>query len=538
MIGDPQVRTTQQSIANHLSHYYQALDNHREVRVSELIPTYQQFSPSLHSKLDSADIDMSVLSYCLSRLPEVIFYSRELIMYQTIDQLEALGYALDTWKPILAPSRRRRSYYHPDLHLIASQVTSDSDIDDLVNNLIAFQIEWRKIGQQYHSLPGATTARLQSLLGNNWIDKLKTSLNWDDLLLTLAGRDPNLYHQSAIDWWQDTKTKSLIVGLSSAPIYFVSSNMHSLVNIIGGYANQHQDAILSHIGTTYPDLFEEWLRIKSGQNILRVMDFLYYISSRFYADNPIEFTKKLEYERGLGISQVTTTSPISCNAQIIPVNSLSKTHFLDPYIKVTQPQKLANSTAYIINIEYPLGMTAYYLLHHLMESISSLKGVYVVGKAAILNGQIGDIQIPQTVYDERPNVLYNFNNHFNSLAPSNFRGSVLPNLKSVSVYGTFLENEPQLQHYSQEGFNAIEMESGPYLAAISEHLSPDRHLPQNETVNLTSPPFDLGIINYASDNPISQNLGEGEMKLRGIEPTYLALLSTLQRIVDLESDPK
>jgi len=86
-----------------------------------------------------------------------------------------------------------------------------------------------------------------------------------------------------------------------------------------------------------------------------------------------------------------------------------------------------------------------------------------------------------------------------------------------------LENLEQLKQYHQNGFNLIEMESGPYLRAIKEKFSDLNHLP-----------FDFGIVNYASDNPLSQTLGEGPLNLRGIEPTYLAALAIVQRIIEQE----
>jgi len=110
----------------------------------------------------------------------------------------------------------------------------------------------------------------------------------------------------------------------------------------------------------------------------------------------------------------------------------------------------------------------------------------------------------------------------------------LKDQKAIAVYGTFLETKNQLENYIKSGFNIVEMESGPYLTAISE-VELRTHFPENKVIHLNNLPFDLGIINYASDNPLSEEtLGSGSLALKGIESTYLALLSVVQRIIEME----
>jgi hypothetical protein len=81
-------------------------------------------------------------------------------------------------------------------------------------------------------------------------------------------------------------------------------------------------------------------------------------------------------------------------------------------------------------------------------------------------------------------------------------------------------------------FTVIEMESGPYLSAITE-ATYDQQLPRGTIVDLNQAPLDIGIINYTSDTPYSQakNLGAGSLELNGVEPVYLGSLAILQRII-------
>ena len=81
------------------------------------------------------------------------------------------------------------------------------------------------------------------------------------------------------------------------------------------------------------------------------------------------------------------------------------------------------------------------------------------------------------------------------------------------------------------------MEAGPYLSAAYEMYRPKRY-PANEIVNLYGIPFDLGIVHYASDKPLSKgkNLGAASMSYFGMDPTYASALAILRRIFKLEKE--
>ena len=54
----------------------------------------------------------------------------------------------------------------------------------------------------------------------------------------------------------------------------------------------------------------------------------------------------------------------------------------------------------IVNIEYPLGLAAYNILREVTTSTDVVKGVYVLGKAATLNADVGDVLISGVIHDE------------------------------------------------------------------------------------------------------------------------------------------
>jgi len=142
------------------------------------------------------------------------------------------------------------------------------------------------------------------------------------------------------------------------------------------------------------------------------------------------------------------------------------------------------------------------------------------------------------VHDEQSQNTYLFENCFAAANVSEdlVYGTVLDNQKAVNVRGTFLQTPRYMDVFYREGYTDIEMEAGPYLSAIYEMYRPKRY-PDNEIVNLYGLPFDLGILHYASDTPLSSkgvNLGAGSLSYYGMDPTYAASLAILRRIFDLE----
>ena len=82
----------------------------------------------------------------------------------------------------------------------------------------------------------------------------------------------------------------------------------------------------------------------------------------------------------------------------------------------------------------------------------------------------------------------------------------------------------------------VEMESGPYLFALYEFIRPRRY-PEDELVNLYRVPFEVGVLHYASDTPISKgrNLGTRNLSYYGVDPTYATAVAVLRRILALET---
>ena len=160
-----------------------------------------------------------------------------------------------------------------------------------------------------------------------------------------------------------------------------------------------------------------------------------------------------------------------------------------------------------------------------------------MGKAATLNGRVGDIMLANVVHDEHSQNTYIFDNCFRAsdITPYMTFGSVLDNQKAITARGTFLQNRTYMDVFYREGYTVLEMEAGPYLSTIYEMIRPVRH-PYNEIINLYPAPFDVGFIHYASDTPYGRghNLGAGSLGYHGMDPTYGSAIAILRKIFECE----
>jgi hypothetical protein len=142
------------------------------------------------------------------------------------------------------------------------------------------------------------------------------------------------------------------------------------------------------------------------------------------------------------------------------------------------------------------------------------------------------------VFDEHSRNSFLFRNCFTAsdvAAYLNF-GTVFDNQKAVTVRGTILQNRSFMGVFYQEGYTDIEMEAGPYLSGIYEDVYPQRY-PIDEIVNLfINVPYDIGIIHYASDTPISrrQALLSKSLSYFGVDATYAGSVAVLRRLFSQE----
>ncbi|UCG24673.1 MAG: hypothetical protein JSW55_01340, partial [Chloroflexota bacterium] len=339
-------------------------------------------------------------------------------------------------------------------------------------------------------------------------------------------------------WWLNACQAVADLQLEDRPVYFVSSNTHSLTNLLSNFALSRERELVRYIDeqgsadlkTEYVDILER--NVPSSRE-----NFLYYVLKKYEAEHPGIRRERLHQERQLGIRRARSEHVFDVEVQYIELSRLRPGR-LDSRLRSEEIDLLRESDALIINIDFPLGMAAYLVLSEVARNIAAVRGVFIMGKAATLNGRIGDVMIPSTVYDEQSLNTFLFDNCFSAddIAPYLVYGTVMDNQKAISALGTFLQNESYMDVIYREGYTVIEMEAGPYLSSIYEMIRPQRY-PRNELVDLHNAPFPVGILHYASDTPFSKgkNLGSKNLSYFGMDPTYATMTAILRKILMAET---
>ncbi len=552
--------------------YYSLLRSSEPIRIRSLEETHAAMNSSLHQQAASTEVDISALTYCALRLPDVMPHVRLLILGQMADVFTREGYPnVEEWQAVRTRARRRKFYYEPDGGCLAAFIASVSDIDDLIPSLTTFQIEWNKIHQRLamHSvheellalpddaltLPEPLATTVQQALGLADADFAKLDAVWsgrtllDNLRLAAAapvdfrvrvlGSGLSDYRRSVQQWWLALVDDTRDIGLEERPIYFVSSNIHSAVNMLSGYAATYGEDIVRFLEEQNPEnLLEELAALPEGDNGLR-RNLLYY-ASRPYAAWDGSRARMRDLEKEAGIRRLSEPHCLDVEAQVFDMARLDPARF-DPRLQIGSEADwalLKQSDALIFNIDYPLGMAAYHIFSQVSTAGGRVLGVYILGKAATLNGRVGDVMIPNVVFDEHSLNSYLFRNCFTAqdVAPYLNFGTVFDNQKAVTVRGTILQNRSFMGIFYQEGYTDIEMEAGPYLSGIYEDVYPQRY-PVDEIVNLfINVPYDIGVIHYASDTPISrrQALLSKSLSYFGVDATYAGTTAVLRRILAQE----
>jgi hypothetical protein len=563
--GDPVDGVAPAALAEAVELYHRTyttlLRSSGETRLRVLESSHRAMGSSLHPLAASPELDLGAFLYAGRRLPLEILHSSLVVMGQSSEVFARHGYDLDGWAPTGAPGRRRR-WYHDGGSILAVLVASASDVDDLVPTLVAFQIEWNKLHQRLGAggVPGAvgappSAAECAAALGGREEDWAQLIEVWGDgfrdRLAQVAGRRLSLRVRMlggtqvgsarvTRRWWAPVLALLREQGVADRPVYFVSSNSHSVVNLVSGAAAQRQQQLVDFIDQEgSAEMREELRRFRAGTAEGDWSNFLYYAARLYFRTLPHghpEQAQRREEERRLGIFHVVGDTALDIAAQVIVLDRLDPER-LDPRLLPVDAAALRGSPAVVVNIDYPLGQSAYNILREIAETVGELRGVYTLGKAATLNADVGDVMLSSVVHDEHSGNTFWLDNAFgvNDIAPFLRFGSGLDNQRAVTVKGTFLQNRGHLDFYYREAFTVVEMEAGPYCAAMYE-LSESERYPTNEPVNFSKLPIDFGVIHYASDTPFTQarTLGARGLSYHGMDSTYASSVAIIRRVLRLE----
>src|SRR3954464_11449745 len=465
--------------------YSTLLRSSGETRLRVPAPAPRAMGSSLHLLADSDELDLGAFLYAIRRLPAGIVRARRIAMGQDPELFRRFGVGpLEEWEPVEAPARPRRGYDGGG-DTLAVLLASASDVDDLVPTLVAFQIEWNKINQRIRAAgsppgprreprPGAAAGdaapeECAATLGGAIDDWLRLRDTWGEafgpqlreigerrlsLRVRMLGGTQVGHARVTRRWWAPVQARLAAQELDDRPLYFVSSNTHSLSNLVTGIAREREDELIAYVeGLPESDVLRAELRaLGDGRSEGSWENFLYFVAREVMdAGGPELHRWRRQAEADAGVEHLPSRTAMRGPSQIIPLERLDVRR-LDPRLGDVDAEQLAGSRAVIVNVDYPLGLAAYNILREVAVDTSALRAVYVLGKAATLNADVGDVMISSVVHDEHSGTTYWLDNAFGveDIEPDLRFGTGLDNQRAVTVKSTFLQNRSYLDFYYRE----------------------------------------------------------------------------------------
>ncbi len=536
--------------------YTSLLRSSGRVRVRAFEEAHAYSASSLHPHALSLEPDVSAFAYSAARLPAEMLEARLLVMGQSHELFEAEGFEVRDWEVVRTRGRRRPLRWDGK-GTLAAFIASVSDIDDLVPIVTAYQIEWNKMHARLRAEPGElddphvarvlgldeTAMRtLKDAFGGDYARGIARVRERDsDLSVQMLASSYSQYQRVAQRWWSGIEPEYLRSSPPRrAPVYFVSSNTHAIANLVGGYAWTHAGPIAAWAKECNPEgLWPDLEQAIAGGDEAAHAGLLHYLLRGYihHDKTGARMRQVRAFEAESGLAHLSEPGHIDVDVQIVDLGKLDPAR-LDPRLLVPGLERLTRSDALIVNIDYPLGMAAYHLLSRLGQGVGELRGIYVMGKAATLNGRVGDVMLPGVVFDEHTRNTFLFENAFSAkdVQPYLRHGSVFDNQAALTVRSAFLQNKHYMNAFYRDGYTVLEMEAGPFLSATYELASPTR-VSTNEIVNLAGrAPFELGLLHYASDTPYSrrQSLLSKSLSYFGVDSTYSCAIAIVRRILERE----
>ncbi|HET8912058.1 MAG TPA: hypothetical protein VFN23_11380, partial [Ktedonobacteraceae bacterium] len=304
--------------------YNTLLRSSGEISLKALVQAHYNIDSSLHPEARSPYPDMSALIYTVLRLPAAIPRCNLILLGQSEQVFTQRGFKVDKWEAVTASARRRKWFYNGD-DILAVYVASVSDTDDIVPILVAFQIEWNKMYYLLNADPttiklletnmdrtSPVFAEISKVLRERlhiqeddwerleviWGDRLWENLHYigthrKSFRLQMLGGSHVGYVRATHQWWDPVEQHLTEHNLTKRPVYFVSSNTHSMVNVMSGSLIRRESELIKFARSGInPYLAEECHKLEDGSVPGNWQNFLYFTAREWSRTSAgAEYTK-------------------------------------------------------------------------------------------------------------------------------------------------------------------------------------------------------------------------------------------------------
>lgn len=509
-----------------------------------------QLRPEIYGSIAEDKAELDGLIYVLERLPDGIEQCRFINL--TSDE----GYGNSHFTAIIPPKRRRNCYRIDEEQMNIEITRGRSDIYDILTHLTFLFIEAEKIGKRVLIEEGQKTIRdwnkLEAALAKSdlsleecevalihtssilnrsyeeveriykkftsksdphrflkiiyWLGKLaieehtlgeKRTITFSAMLRERLG-----HHVHGERWANKIKETLHQKNLLNRPVHIISSNMHSVVNSLFARA-----ALKKEMGQKPPlEIFEA-------------------LSS---SDNRKLRDKVLQFARKHGMLEIDDLSGTNIDVQLFDTSCLNT-----EVSEYSCSESNSELKPVILVMDYAFGEQAFETIDELLKPYKidgtkhflDVASISIMGKAGILEGDKGDLMIPNAHIFEGTADNYPFQN---ALTAADFKGNGLKVFEGtmVTVLGTSLQNKDILEFFQKSTWKAIglEMEGVHYQKAIQSASKIRKSIREDVRVRYAY---------YASDNPLKtgHTLASGGLGTTGVKPTYLITDKILRQII-------
>ncbi|HOV86838.1 MAG TPA: hypothetical protein PLM79_10780 [Syntrophobacteraceae bacterium] len=511
-------------------------------------------SPEIYGTMnDPRSIELKGLEYVMERLPKGIEECSRFVMTSEED----LG---DTPFVMLQPLKRRRTSYRISESEMCFVITRGfSEIYDILTHLTFLYIEAKNIHSKMRDQEGNVTTEWQEfqkfmeerdpcdgvklnralwnlsiILGRTFHEtrdsyeyfgrlknEHKAANDLFEIVHSLGTRmesatekqadmevrfTPDLSHVILHQvygkkWAAGIRETLEALNLEHRPLHIISSNLHSVANLLYGYGAVGGIAA----NECPPDLYSLVHVLRNRTN------------------------EVLEYAKNYGFYEVPDRSGAHVDCQIIDTAKLNWEGFHPDLAwdgnAVGEPKPV------ILVMDYAFGTQAFELIDSLLQPVMvdgveknlDVRSMSVMGKAGTLLGKKGDVMIATAHVLEGSAHNYMIENDLKEEDFEGYRNVFVGPV--ITVLGTSLQNRDVLETFKSTSWKAVglEMEGGHYHRAINAAMIRG-HISRDVKVRYAY---------YASDNPLmsGQTLASGSLGAEGVKPTYLITKCILDKIL-------
>lgn len=513
---------------------------------------FQLMRPCLHRKcFFDNPVDSTAFIYSLSRLPTEVIGTDDIFIQKEAENLDGIS-GINR----VDAGLRRRAVYNVGSQLTFVAREGETDIFDIVTCLSMFGIEAEKIKNNLSSCDFFNSANIKVIkssnesinqylgksasrfgIGVNEILRMNNSLNGGlvDIIDSIVKFRPDsrsirfdpsfsLTDQSKKAEYWSKEIIGMLDKYEDRPIAIVSSDTHSIINCLSGFANKNKESLL-RLSEYLPQC--EILDYGNKSN-------LYYLMNQLIKTGVGSsiLEEKIAYEDTLGVEMIKDKYETGVDVQIIDVTRILENdpQSIDSRIKYDY-DSLKNKGLVILNMDYSFGRQGFYNMKELCIGLKDrIESISISGKAGLtcehMGGKKFDIMIPEYVLPQIDSGVYDFPTG-NGLKKRDFKGlfpecNVHNGGPMLTVPGTAMQSDLLLKYYIADyNILGVEMEASPYLDAIEKRYM-NRTLRKDLVLNVGY---------WASDVPLDPNatLAENHME-HGIVPSYAINIAILNKV--------